>query len=111
MLDAFQVTLAAINPKRDCFRSYRIEAGTDLFGTWLVEATFGRIGRPGRTLRFTACDEIAARERVRSILKLRSTAVRRLGVPYECLTDHDPAGWMLSIHAKSWRLNRFSQQC
>lgn len=94
MLDAFHITLEARNPERDCFRAYRIEAGRDLFGVWLVEATFGRIGRQGRTVRFSSADEHTAKVKVQSILKQRSTAVRRIGVPYLTQTYHDPAGWM-----------------
>jgi WGR domain len=95
MLDTFHITLEARNPERDCFRSYHIEAGKDLFGVWVVEATFGRIGNRGRTVRFSASDEVAAKHRVRSILKQRSTAHRRIGVPYLCRKCHDPAGWLL----------------
>jgi hypothetical protein len=41
MLDAFAAYLEARHPERDCRRAYSIEAGTDLFGDWLVEVTFG----------------------------------------------------------------------
>ena len=42
MLD-FRITLEARNPARHCLRQYRVEAGTDLFGSW-VEISYGRIG-------------------------------------------------------------------
>ena len=48
MMDAFTATLEACDPDRNHFRAYRIEAGTDLLGDWLVEVTYGRIGSPGR---------------------------------------------------------------
>ena len=46
MLD-FRITLDARNPAVHCFRQYRVEAGTDLFGIWVVEITYGRIGTAG----------------------------------------------------------------
>ena len=61
MLDACLATLEAKNPAKDCFRSYRLEAGTDLFGVWVVKVTCGRIGSRGRTLRYTATEEAAAK--------------------------------------------------
>ncbi|MGL6075459.1 MAG: WGR domain-containing protein [Fimbriiglobus sp.] len=94
MLDIFHITLEARNPERDCFRSYRIEAGKDLFGMWLVEASFGRIGQPGQIIRFSSPDEDTARRKVQSILKQRSTAIRRIGVAYLTQKCHDPAGWL-----------------
>jgi hypothetical protein len=48
-----------VRPARDCFRAYRIEAGPDLFGAWLVDAIYGRIGTRGRTIPHTACDDAA----------------------------------------------------
>ena len=44
MMSIFHARLEARDPASDCFRSYRLEAGPDLFGTWLVDATYGRIG-------------------------------------------------------------------
>ena len=44
----FHITLEARNPARRCFRQYRVEAGTDLFGVWVVEISYGRIGTTGR---------------------------------------------------------------
>jgi hypothetical protein len=33
----FRITLEARNPARRCLQHYRVEAGTDLFGAWVVE--------------------------------------------------------------------------
>ena len=38
MMSIFHARLEARDPERDCFRSYRLEADPDLFGTWLAEA-------------------------------------------------------------------------
>ena len=40
----FRIILEARNPARGCLRHYRLEAGTDLFGTWVVVISYGRIG-------------------------------------------------------------------
>lgn len=45
----FRITLEARNPARRCFRQYRVEAGTDLFGVWLD----GFVDEPGRRSRLT----------------------------------------------------------
>jgi hypothetical protein len=44
MMDAFTAVLEARDPEQNHFRSYGIEAGTDLFGVWLVGVMYGRIG-------------------------------------------------------------------
>ena len=54
----------------------------DLFGVWLVEVKFGRIGARGRTLHFTVDDEQAARRMVRERLQRRARALGRIGVAY-----------------------------
>ena len=63
-------------------RNLSIEAGTDLFGDWLVEVTYGRIGTRGRCRRYTVQDEAATRKQVRKVLQRRATAKRRTGVSY-----------------------------
>jgi len=92
MLD-FRITLEARNPARGCLRHYRVEAGTDLFGIWLVQISYGRIGTVGRSRSFVVRDEDEARRLAQSILKRRATAPRRIGVAYRILELIDPAGW------------------
>ena len=53
----FRITLEARNPARQCFRQYRVEAGTDLFGVWVVEISSGRIGTAGRSRSYVLRDE------------------------------------------------------
>ena len=96
MLSIFAARLEACDPARDCFRSYRLEAGTDLFGAWMVEAIYGRIGSRGRTVRHVAADEAAARKIVRHCLQRRATAPRRIGIPYQLRELHDPGRWTLN---------------
>lgn len=98
MLD-FRITLEARNPARGCLRHYRVEAGTDLFGVWLVVIGYGRIGTAGRTRSFVVRDEAQARRLAQSILRRRATAPRRIGVAYRILELIDPAGWAESYGA------------
>ncbi len=93
-MESFRIRLEACDPARGHFRAYRIDAGTDLFGDWLVDVTYGRIGSHGRLVRHVAADEDAARKIVRHCLQRRATAPRRIGVPYRLCELADPAGWM-----------------
>jgi hypothetical protein len=95
MMSIFTAHLEASDPARDCFRSYRLEAGPDLFGTWLVDVVYGRIGTPGRTVRHVADDEAGARKIVRHCLQRRATAPKRIGVPYQLRELHDPDQWLV----------------
>ena len=52
MLD-LRITLEACNPARRCSRQYRVEAGTDLFGVWVVEITCVTIRKRSQVLDFT----------------------------------------------------------
>jgi hypothetical protein len=94
MMSVFTARLEASDPARDCFRSYLLDAGLDLFGTWLVDATYGRIGIPGRTVRYVAEDEGHARRIVHQRLQRRATALRRIGVPYRLRELSDPDQWI-----------------
>jgi hypothetical protein len=93
-MDSFRIRLEARDPAHGRFRAYRIEAGTDLFGTWLVDATYGRIGTPGRTIRHIATDEADARRIVRRCLQRRATAPKRIGVAYQLRELADPGQWI-----------------
>jgi hypothetical protein len=44
MMDGFFATLEARDPSLGRMRSYHLEAGIDLFGAWLVDVVYGRIG-------------------------------------------------------------------
>lgn len=94
VMDAFTATLEACDPTLGRFRSYRIEAGIDLLGDWLVAVTYGRIGSPGRTVRHVAADEAEARHIVRQCLQRRSTARKRIGVGYRLRELSDPGRWI-----------------
>jgi len=99
MIDVFTARLEACDPTKGRFRSYRIDAGTDLFGDWLVDVTYGRIGSRGRTIRHLAADEFEARKIVRDCLQRRATAPRRIGIGYQFRELNDDAGWLISLNA------------
>ena len=75
------------------FRAYRLEAGTDLFGDWLVDITYRRIGTKGRRIRYALLDEAQAKKLVRETLRRRATARKRIGVPYSFCQLIDPYQW------------------
>jgi len=94
MMNAFSALLEARAPTRGRFRSYRLQAGTDLLGAWLVEVTYGRIGTPGRQLRYVAADEAEAKKLVHHCLRRRATAKKRIGVSYRFRELVDPWEWL-----------------
>ena len=76
----YAVRLEASDPERNLHRAYRVAAGRDLFGQWIVEITFGRIGARGRTQVIPVADETAARTYVEACLRKRMSAPKRIGV-------------------------------
>ncbi|MGJ0484493.1 MAG: WGR domain-containing protein [Methylomicrobium sp.] len=60
-----------------------IAYGQDLFGNWIVETTYGRIGAKGRTIVTVVNNEDEAFKYVQKALKRRQSAPKRVGVGYE----------------------------
>lgn len=94
MLNAFSVSLEACDPALGRFRAYRLDASRDLFGAWLVDITYGRIGTRGVSRRYVADDETGARKIIRLYLRRRTTARRRIGVSYRVCEVIDPKHWV-----------------
>jgi predicted DNA-binding WGR domain protein len=84
--------LEARDPERNIHRAYSIAYGQDLFGNWVVETTYGRIGGKGRTLVTVVDNEEEALKYVQKSLKRRQSAPKRIGVAYKVRTilDSDP---------------------
>src|SRR5690242_1023434 len=97
-METFSIRLEACDPARDHFRAYRIDAGRDLFGDWLVDVTYSRIGSRGRLVRHVAVDEEAARKIVRHCLQRRATAPKRIGVSYQLRELNDPGQWIAPVN-------------
>jgi hypothetical protein len=93
MMDGFFATLEARDPSLGRMRSYRLEAGTDLFGAWLVDVVYGRIGASGRRIRYAVENKEEARKLVRRSLRRRATARKRIGVSYRFRELIDPNDW------------------
>ncbi len=96
-IDAIKVVLRASDPSRNCYRSWSVEAGLDLFGKWTVRVSFGRIGSNGRTMAREFASEDEVRAFVRRGLRRRSTAVRRLGVAYRVIEASPEASLILAL--------------
>lgn len=93
MIARFAIALEARDAARNLARAYGLEAGQDLFGTWVVALQHGRIGRPGRLRQFAVASEAAARAEIRRRLKRRATAPRRIGVSYQ-VVDMEGGAWL-----------------
>lgn len=75
--------LEAKDASRNIHRAYSIAYGQDLFGNWVVETTYGRIGGKGRTIVTLVKNEDEALQYVQKSLKRRQSAPKRIGVAYE----------------------------
>ena len=93
MDENFHIRLEAKNPEKGNFRSYKINAEKDLFGHWFINVTYGRIGKRGRTVTYSSQTEEKARQIVRHCLQRRSSAPKRIGVPYSIRELQDPRQW------------------
>jgi predicted DNA-binding WGR domain protein len=100
------IKLEAICAARRCFRAYEIAVGTDLFGTWIVEMSYGRIGTTGRSKirSFPHVDD--ARAQVRSCLKRRATAPQRIGVGYQMRGLEGSMAWVSSEQEEGFPAKR-----
>jgi predicted DNA-binding WGR domain protein len=77
-----EIYLEARNPARNVMRGYRITLSRDLFGVYLVEARFGRIGTYGNTLTRSFDTEALARGFMDQCLARRRGSLRRNGAVY-----------------------------
>lgn len=93
MEEMFHIKLEARNPEKGHLRSYSIQAGQNLFGQWNIEVSYGRIGRRGRSVTYSAADDAGAAAIVRNCLHRRASAPKRIGVPYQIRELCDPNEW------------------
>ena len=92
-MTALRLRLEARAPALRCHRAYEITVGRDLFGIWVAEMTYGRIGAVGRTKTrsLTRIEEAAAA--VDASLRRRATLPYRLGVAYRLRRLEFEAAW------------------
>ncbi|WP_427980512.1 WGR domain-containing protein [Acidocella sp.] len=79
--------LEARDPGRNCFRHWQLDAQLDLFGRYLVQITYGRIGGQGRTITRSFTDAREASRYIRNAIARRRSSPRRIGIPYRVLID------------------------
>jgi predicted DNA-binding WGR domain protein len=90
----FMIALEARDPARNLARAYGLEAGQDLFGTWVVELRHGRIGRRGPTRLLAFDSEAATRAEIhRRRLERRATAPCRIETGYQ-VVDLQGDAWL-----------------
>ncbi len=76
------VALVAVDAARGVHRRWQVAVTRDLFGYWLVERAWGRIGAGGRTRIDSFADAGAAHAHAHRLLARRAGARRRIGVAY-----------------------------
>jgi predicted DNA-binding WGR domain protein len=93
-MTALCIKLAASSPDHRCHRAYEIAVSADLFGAWLVEMRYGRIGTAGRekVRSFATISEAAAQ--VTACLRKRASAPRRIGVAYRVHSTDRATAWV-----------------
>lgn len=75
--------LEAQDPERNIYRAYSIDYGQDLFGNWIVEVTYGRIGSRGRTMIRVVHNEGEALRQVQKFIQRRQSSLKRIGISYK----------------------------
>jgi predicted DNA-binding WGR domain protein len=89
------IKLEARSPAHRCHRAYEIAVSADLFGAWVVEMSYGRIGTLGRTKARSFSTADAAAAQVRACLRKRASAPRRIGVAYRLRSAAQHGEWHL----------------
>jgi hypothetical protein len=97
MIDDISIELRAKDVDANRLRAWRIEAGPDLFGVWVTTVRFGRIGMADRTLDYQFVSEAEVRSFVRTRLRRRGTAKRRIGVAYRVIAASPDAEPLLRV--------------
>jgi predicted DNA-binding WGR domain protein len=87
------IRLEARSAARRCFRVYAIDVCPDLFGAWLVDMNYGRIGTAGRSKIRSFASFEAAQVQVHACLRKRATAPRRIGVGYRVQRAERTESW------------------
>lgn len=80
------IHLRALDPAHNIARDYSIWMSVDLFGDYVVETCWGRIGTKGQRQRRSFPDAASARRHVRAIVRKRRGAQQRIGVEYRLVT-------------------------
>jgi predicted DNA-binding WGR domain protein len=92
-MTSLHILLEARSRARRCWRAYEIDVGTDLFGVWLVEMSYGRIGTMGRSKVRSFATAADAQAEVHVCLRKRAAAPRRIGVAYRLRRASRSGDW------------------
>jgi predicted DNA-binding WGR domain protein len=82
-----RLELVARDLTRNINRRYAIEHCVDLFGVHLVETSWGRYGTWGQSKRQAFDDPADAERAVRTHLRRRGRAPRRIGIAYRVVGE------------------------
>ena len=81
--------LEARNPAIGCARAYKVTLTRDLFGVFMVETRYGKIGTSGHALAYSFEEEDRARAFMETCLRRRQSAPKRIGVAYATIARFD----------------------
>jgi predicted DNA-binding WGR domain protein len=95
MLNHWHIALRAENGPANHWRSYELRIDRDLMGTWLLTVQWGRIGAAGTRKTSVLEDIDDAWLLMRSLLRRRQTAPKRIGCNYRLVSYHLPEGCVL----------------
>ena len=97
VLDKISIALQACDPAANRHRSWRVEAGRDLFGRWCARDCFGRIGCRGRTVWHEFGSEAEACAFLRRSLRRGRGSIQRCGVAYRLIEASPAAAPLLAV--------------
>jgi predicted DNA-binding WGR domain protein len=100
VLNLLSIYLEAVNPQAHHFRAYSISCGRDLLGEWLVQTTFGKIGKRGTTKNYAFHEQTKAQQHINTLLKKRFSAYKRIGCNYEvksCAIDSPSSFTLINL--------------
>ena len=92
-MTSLSIKLEARSPAHRCHRAYEIAVSADLFGAWLVEMSYGRIGTSGRVKARSFSTIEAAAVEVQACLRKRASAPRRIGAAYRLKSATHHGEW------------------
>ncbi len=98
--------LRAIHPEKKIFREYNLHLSKDLFGFWLLQANYGRIGSTGKTKSYGFQDYRVSFDKMMTLLNKRLKSRKKMGCPYQIVDlELDP----MAIPEKNLNFQRASK--
>ena len=79
--------MKAVDHAKNVERDWEAIVAPDLFGVFVVETKFGRIGKRGRTCTKTFDTHENALRYYRSLISRRKSANKRIGVAYKIISQ------------------------